>query len=595
MKLAFPTVQTALRETVRVAARFPFVVLAAVTGTVASILAIESDGVSLNNVIMAAALGLPLMLALKLAREWTALRVFGISIEVIGVALLAAYALSLPPNYKDYPSIYWIRFFAIDIGLHFAVAYSPCLAGAGEWGYWQFNRRLFQRFALALLYTTVLYVGLALALSSLDKLLGVKVDPKRYFELWVVMVGVFNTLFFLGGVPAGREELEQDSSYPGGLRAFAQFALAPLVMVFFVILYLYGLKIVAAWSWPHGWVGKPIYFFTEVGILAALLLQPARQIEAERWARWYWKYFFRALGPLAILLLLSMKVRISEYGITEPRYYGLVLGVWLLAVSVFFTCRPGGSTRAIPASLALICLFSAAGPWGAFSISSASQEGKLLELLAPLGAVENGALVPAKHGMNSKEEESARSILTHLISTYGKERFPGLLERYEAGVKVKDDGESPYATVNQIVGYLEGNKGATDHMLGAGINRISVVLDGSHGYPTEGYRFLFHASFGPGQGTQIAGDLAIEFRPGQNAPRILLSGKPLNAREITALTESIIRAGKNNRHTLPASEMSVKIHSGPREWLVIVNKLEGTPQKSGNPDLSSIDLNILEK
>jgi hypothetical protein len=596
LKPSFPTVRTAIDETGRVAARFPYVVLSAVAGSVASIVGIESHGVSVANVVMAAALGLPLMLALRLIREWTAFRRLGMAFELIGVALLVAYSFSFPADYKGVPAIHWIRFAVIDIGLHFSVAYAPCLAGVGEWGYWQFNRRLFQRFALALLYTVVLYTGLSLALGSLSKLLDVNVDPKRYAELWVAMVGVFNTLFFLGGVPAGREELERDTSYPRGLRAFAQFALAPLVIVFFVILYLYAFKILRAWSWPHGWVGKPIYFFSEVGILAALLLQPARQIEAERWARWYWKYFFRTLGPLAILLLLSMQERISEYGVTEARYYGLVLGAWLLAVSILFTFRPGGSTRAIPGSLALICLLSAAGPWSAFSVSSASQERKLIELLAPVGAVENGTLVPGKRGMDPKEEQSVRSILAHLISTYGRARFPGLFARYETDVKVKETNANPFdANVNPIMGFLEGSKGAARPGAASGTRRISVTLNSSRGFPTDGYRFLYHASFHPGPDTERIGDLSIVFYYGQNAPKILLSRKPLDVTSVAALISSIVGKGDQGKHFLPDSDMSAKFSSGSREWLLIVNKLEGTPRDSGTPIITSIDINVLEK
>ncbi|HXN35570.1 MAG TPA: DUF4153 domain-containing protein [Opitutaceae bacterium] len=598
MKLAFPTVQTVLRETGRVTARFPYVVLSAVAGTAAAIVGIEYDGISVANVVMAAALGLPLMLILRLVRECAASRRLGMALEVIGMALLVAYSFSFPSDYKGVPYIHWIRFMVIDIGLHFAVAYSPCLAGAGEWGYWQFNRRLFQRFALAFLYSAVLYIGLTLALGSMDKLLGIRVDPKRYAELWAVMAGIFNTLFFLGGVPRSREELESDTSYPRGLRAFAQFALAPLVIVFFVILYLFAFKIAKAWTWPHGWVGKPIYFFSEVGILAALLLQPARQIDAERWARWYWKYFFRALGPLAVLLLLSMMERISPYGFTEARYYGLVLGVWLLAVSILFTVRPGGSTRAIPASLALICLLSAAGPWGAFSVSSASQERKLVEMLAPLGALENGTMVPANRRLTSKEEASVTQLLTHMVSTYGRERFPVLFARYETQVKVKVkevNGNLSLVNVNSIISFLEGNKGPTDRGIGLGVHHVIVELDNAHGIPTEGYRFLYHASFQQGRDRQHLGDLTVEFHFGQDAPRILLSGRALEETAITALVKSIIKAGIQSRHRLPASEMSVKLSSGTREWLLIVNRLEGTPQDSGATNLSSIDMDLLEK
>lgn len=598
MNLPFPTVRNVLAELGRVAARFPFVVLCAVTGTWSSIMAIEAEGAVLTNVIMASALGLPLMFGLGILRErldpGAILRRF---IEPLGILLLVGWCLLVPSDYRWVPAAIAIRFAVLNIGLHFAVAFVPCATGAGEWEFWQFNRRIFLRFALATLYSAVLYLGFTLALASSNELFSLNVDPKRYAELWVVMAGLFNPLFFLGGAPRKWEADERDETYPRGLRGFAQFALAPLVLVFVVILYLYAGKILKSWSWPHGWVALPVCCLAVVGILAALLIQPARQIDGERWAKWYWKYFFRALGPLSVLLLLSLQQRISEYGVTEWRFYGLVIGAWLLAVSAYFTIRPEGSTRAIPASLALLCFLSVAGPWSALSISSYSQRSHLLSLLAPYGAVENGRIVPAKSRLPEKQLDAFKSIASHIIATYGTGKFPELFAGFEASPKgtghLSSEYANSWAVIESLASYVNGTT-APQIRNTPDRRAVSASLDMKGGLPVSGYRALYHACVCPGSPPQQLGGLLVQF-PAVGSPKITFKGKPVDTTEVEALLSRLGSATTTAKRMLPASEMSARLSSGEREWLMVVDDYGALPEKAGKPTLTELNIYILEK
>jgi hypothetical protein len=610
MRLPFPTVRAAVKAAGRVCGRFPFVVISAAVATGASIMEVDASGEGLRNVVMAGTLGIPLMFSLRLLRErWLPDPIRGLLLEGAGILLVAGYFLSLPPEAGEMPALFWIRFLVLDAGLHFAVAFVPVMARAGETAFWQFNRRLFQRFALSALYSAVLFIGLSLAIASSDKLFSLGVNAKRYGELWLMMAGIFNTVFFLGGMPEGWDELQRDDSYPRGIRAFAQFALAPLVTVFVAILYAYLLKIVVAWAWPHGWVALPVCCLSVVGILAALLLEPARRLEDERWARWYWKCFFRALVPLSVLLLLSLKVRISEYGVTELRYYGIVVGAWLLAVSIYFTLRPRASTRSIPASLAALCFLSVAGPWGAFSISSASQKRQLLAVLAPFSAVEDGRLVPAKRALPLKDQASVRSILGHLIGTYGAAGFADLFAAYEASAKGPNhgnlDGANTYATVESLISFINGahaapaNTGGNIHVsrgVGRGASRYAGVdLDEKSGLAVDGYRMLYHACVWPGCSPQKLGDLTIQFSAADSPPKITFEGKALDVAGVEALLAAIADAGRKGKRELPSSAMSARLVSGPREWLLIVDKFQASTTASGRPHLTELEIYLLEK
>jgi hypothetical protein len=245
----------------------------------------------------------------------------------------------------------------------------------------------------------------------------------------------------------------------------------------------------------------------------------------------------------------------------------------------------------------VICLLTTAGPWGVFSVSSASQQQRLLKFLTPLGAVDNGTLVPARHALSPKDAEYVRSVLSHLISVYGRAHFPVLLARYEAQAKPGDsNGASVFVDVNPVIRFLQGDNPDGAPPSNAGLfHNISVKIEDSPGIPTGGYRYLYHAKFLMGRGVRHVGDLTVELRPGSDAPRITVAGKPLDGAALTALMGSIVRAGRENRHVLPASKMSAKVSLGSREWLFVATEVGGYSRDMEAPNLNLIEFDVLEK
>ena len=589
--------RTVLAGLYRVLGRFPFVCLAALVGSWAAILAVDTASSAFANVIMACALGLPVMFALRVFSERRLQgRASGLALEVAGILLVAAYAWSVPPDSSRFTGMVWFRYAVLLLGLHFAVAFTPCLAGAGEDEYWHFNWRLFARFALTTLYSGVLWVGLAAALASCDKLFGLKVEPRRYAELWIVMAGLFHPLFFLSGVPAAWRD-PAAPAYPGGLRAFAQFALAPLVVVYVAILYAYAGKIVVQWAWPHGWIAMPVCILAVSGTLAALLLQPARALESDRWAGWYWRYFFKALAPLSVLLILSIWRRESEYGFTEWRYYGMVTGAWLLATSLYFAVRPRAPTRAVPASLAAICLLTVWGPWGVFSVSRADQRHRLVAVLGPGGLV-NGLIAPASAPVPQKEVEAVRSIVSHLIRTYGagsvSDMLPADLRRKVESAAERTDFGGDYQATQQIVDFITGGARAAS-AAGQVAQMISVELEPASGLPVAGYARVYHAHLRPGEVEQALGDLRVRSPAGGTMPEFRTLKGAVNGSRVEARIRAVEDLAAGGSRRLPAPEMSAAVTAGNREWLVVIDRLGLRKSGAARPTLTELDILVLEK
>ena len=85
----------------------------------------------------------------------------------------------------------------------------PYLAVSEPNGFWQYNRSLFLRFCLAALYSGVLYVGLVVALFAINQLFKAQIASVVYARLWLTISFVFNTWFFLAGVPRDLPALEE--------------------------------------------------------------------------------------------------------------------------------------------------------------------------------------------------------------------------------------------------------------------------------------------------------------------------------------------------------------------------------------------------
>ena len=263
------------------------------------------------------------------------------------------------------------------------------------------------------------YGGLALALAAVDQLFGIDVPGKRYAELGLLILGLFATWFFLAGVPRDLDTLESRTDYPRVLKVFGQYILAPLLLVYFVILYAYIAKIIVEWNWPKGMVGGLIFGFAASGIVAYLLLYPIRKISENRWIERAIRWFWIVMVPVTVVLELAVWRRVSEYGITEHRYLALILGVWLAAMAVYFLVSRTKSIKAIPGSICVVALLVSFGPWGAFSVSESSQVNRLEHLLTKNELLIDGTVQPAQTEIDAEDVIQISSIIRYLRNTYG--------------------------------------------------------------------------------------------------------------------------------------------------------------------------------
>jgi len=404
--------------------RFPFVLFCSFAAVFAALSRIESEQAWQSSaaypVILAAALGIPLLAALALAAEkWKWSGSVSVGTQLLGVLMLVAYAFTVPTALVNEPAPHVIRFGLLAAGLVLLVMIAPYLRPGEVNGFWQYNKALYFRLFVTAIFSVVLFVGLSIALAALDNLFGVTVPEKRYLELWVLVAGLFAPWFFLAGVPENLDGLDHIEDYPKGLKIFAQYILFTLVIVYLVILYAYLLKILFQWNWPKGWVSGLILGFSATAILSLLLMHPVRNRSGHAWLRAAGKWLYVVLIPLVVVLFLAVMERIGDYGITESRHAGIVLGIWLSAQVLYFLFSRTKSIKFTIGSLCLLAFLISFGPWGMLSVSERSQVGRLQKVLVKDGILVDGKIQREHARVTQEDAQEISSIVSYLRDIHG--------------------------------------------------------------------------------------------------------------------------------------------------------------------------------
>lgn len=409
----FPSLQNVLHATRKTILRFPLETITTICGTLFAILLIEDEyrdsEYLLVKAIMSCSLCLVLFLSISLfflaSKKNTLFRLLT-SLTLGSLAIAFVFSFN-----KDITEVEIQQFLVLNIALHLLVSFAGFLPRTyNQDEFWEFNKQLFLRILTSGLYSGVLYLGLAIAITAVEKLFNVEIADKIYGYLFFIIIGIFNTIFFLNGVPdSNNAEVPLKLSYPNGLKNFTQYVLMPLISLYLVILICYETKILITLSLPIGWVSYLVLVFAVFGILSFLLIHPIATEKGNLWMRTFNRWFYYLLVPLLGLLFWAISYRIQLYGFTHERYYVLLLSIWLSIVVAYFLIQKHPKIKFIPISLCLVALFSIAGPQSADSISKNSQ----------LSRFETYMQKSEKGKLTFEQEQDLSSIVDFLEKNYG--------------------------------------------------------------------------------------------------------------------------------------------------------------------------------
>ena len=334
----------------------------------------SQDNLIRFNMVLGMAILLSLCLDLLKENLFKEKKVQTILSYLLGVAVLVLYYIFL---LKDFDFVSMTRYVGIMVFLIIAYFYLPVI-GNKDKNYEYRVVDIFGNFFETLIYSVVLLFGIFAIFFTIDNLFDIDIKGKYYFYVFLVTFLVFAVSFFLSKQPKDGVSFDE-KKYSQSMRILLTYIVIPLISIYTIILYVYFAKILITWEWPKGLVSHLVIWYTAVSIGVIFLISPL--IEIDRISRYFKILFPKVVLPILLMMFLSIGQRIYQYGITENRYYILVLGIWISLIMLYFSIKKPLKNIIIPISLSVIVLNSVLGPLSSYSISKYSQNRRLNDIL----------------------------------------------------------------------------------------------------------------------------------------------------------------------------------------------------------------------
>ncbi|MCS6928602.1 MAG: DUF4153 domain-containing protein [Saprospiraceae bacterium] len=375
-------------------------------------------------------------------------------LQGIGLLLATLCFFLLDPRKHNWEGVQAPRYFAALVLAHLWVALSPFLGRRSTIAdFWEYNKRLLTHFVVGVVYSAIIFAGLAFAISATNALFDLNWSSKVYGYLFGFIAGIFQTAFFLYHFPKSLLFDDDETGYPVILKNLCQYVFVPVVGLYFLILYAYAIKIAVSWDLPRGWVSSLVLGFSTIGIFTYLVTYRLPDYATDRWVLLFHRLFWWASVPPVILLFVAIGRRILDYGVTPPRYLIACGGVWLLITCLYFLWAKKGDIRFIPASLAVFIVPAIIGPLSAFDVSVRSQTSILKAIFEENKAFESSGLLKKDlSSMPEKDRERVRSIVQFLSQQDALDQISSWFS--EPITAIAPDSLPPYEATQAVLAYL---------------------------------------------------------------------------------------------------------------------------------------------
>ncbi len=353
--------------------RFPITISWAIVGTLFALFTTEADTFNspfYGKIILTFILGISWLIATRFFEEQFKKDKTWFFLITLGFLFLFYNSISI--ENKDMNAISITRFVLYFIGGHLFVFVAPFLLKWNKSACFNYLKSVSIAIARSFLFSLILYLGIVLALLAVKHLFNVDFDGNRFFQIFIICLGIVNTWIYLSDFPKNIHD-ETIINYTKALEVLVKYILIPLVILYLIILYAYSLKIVINWNLPKGWVSYLVIALALLGFIIQILVNPIQKTINSRAIKRFYPWFYYLLLPLTVLLFIAIFRRVNEYGITENRYFVLTLAIWILAMTIYMLFSKRKKISVFPLSLALVSLLVSFGFWGAFSVATNSQ------------------------------------------------------------------------------------------------------------------------------------------------------------------------------------------------------------------------------
>ena len=250
-----------------------------------------------------------------------------------------------------------IGYLSVAVALFVVCLFLPFAKDKDDVPVWNFTWRTLFWAGVSFSVCSALTAGLMILIYSLDPLFGISPDGRSYYTVAVLTLLVLPLVLFLGRMPQG-EEKHADTLIVSQFLVFAvRYLLTPLMGMYMLVLYAYGLEILIRWELPDGGVAILVTILMAGCILTEICLYPLlRSGGAKPFEKKVVRLLPAMILPLLVLATVGTIKRLSDYGLSVNRMYLVILLAWFYMVCAGLIAGGGKRIRWIAISFAVMFL-----------------------------------------------------------------------------------------------------------------------------------------------------------------------------------------------------------------------------------------------
>lgn len=559
--------KNSIKESVK---RFPISILLSIATVITLIYMGENpdNQEDLRRVAMVLALGVPISLCVQLFFERKnviseKLKYFCFIIVAICLTIYGYFFL------KDLNMVEVTRYIGLFIIFILGFFFIPYIRKDKNFD--MYVIKILGRLFTTILYSIVLYLGLAAILFTIDYLLEIQVEGQMYYYTWLIVVGVFAQCFFLGGIPEKGENIEVQK-YSKVFKILMLYIVMPLISIYTVILYIYFCKIIITRQWPEGLVSHLVLWYGVISVGTLFLISPLK--EFSQLINNFIRIFPKVILPLIVLMFISMGIRVNAYGITENRYYVLALGIWVFGSMGYYSISRKKKNILLLISLAIIIFISVCGPISSYTLSKYSQNKRFEKLLISNNMLKNGEIIKSTGSISKANQSEINSILDYFNRNHELKDLKYLPEGFTQSDTEKVLGIA-YSNINFGYNYEYFNYNSEESA-----KPIEII----------GYEYLFNvASYQMNENKSDKG-ITIDYSRVSNELKILDAGKEVYNKDLNEYFKTIIdNYGTTEGKSIPVENMEFQDETDKVKVKIIINNFSGRKNFNGE-DIE--DLNV---
>lgn len=304
------------------------------------------------------------------------------------------------------------RYFILNLTLLLIFLIIPCFKS--QQSFELYIIRILSQFFSTLLYSAIIFIGISAILFTIKNLLFTSLSSKLYYDFFLLITGIFIPCYFLSGIPSLNETLTIEKHYPKLLKLLLLYILMPLLSLYMCILYIYFVKIMISFTLPLQLIIHLVLWFSIISLIAYFLtfiLENHYKL-VKSFNFWY----IKLLIPLVLMMFLAIYKRISSFGLTESRYFVLLIGIWLIFSLLYLNLSKHKNNQVIPLSLSILLIVSVFGPIDAYNASKYSQNLRFKQLLTKNNMLISSHIIPPAKQISEADNNNISSILNYFIN-----------------------------------------------------------------------------------------------------------------------------------------------------------------------------------